>query len=83
MKGEQKVLSVMEENEKTIAALQKKIERQVKVSNERMKQKEIEFNVKQNTILNALKKSASKEEEKSRAAVLEMQAKAARDEIER
>ena len=73
----------MEENEKTVMDLQKKIEHQVKISNERMKQKEMEFNVKQNTILNALKNSASKEEEKSRAAVLELQAKAARDEIER
>ena len=63
--------------------LQKKVEQQVKISNERMKQKEMEFNVKQNTILNALKNSASKEEEKSRAAVLELQAKAAKDEIAR
>jgi len=83
LRGEQKVAKIMEENEKTVMDLQKKIEHQVKISNERMKQKEMEFNVKQNTILNALKNSASKEEEKSRAAVLELQAKAARDEIER
>ncbi|GMH53304.1 hypothetical protein TL16_g01421 [Triparma laevis f. inornata] len=83
LKGEQKLKAQSEESEKALLELQEKVDKQSRLNAERMKQKEQEFEIKQNTILNALKNSAAKEEEKARAAVLDAQARAARDQIAR
>lgn len=83
LKGEQKLKAQSEESEKALMELQEKVDKQSRINAERMKQKEQEFEIKQNTILNALKNSAAKDEEKARAAVLDAQARTARDQIAR